>query len=193
MSINEGPAQVNVKINPGKRMIYPQFKELVTEQLGSDVCYVTVELWELFLNAMKSAPNPSETITLKFLRQNVQLNIGCNFSYNVRRARRAPPGPLLPEVKLDRNHILPGLIEMWPTLTPASRAFWTKALQEAGVMPSLPSISTGAPKPTTLTAQKTMDQSIALATFEVQESVGGVGAQAWRKEREEYLAGRGEF
>lgn len=153
--MSEPVERVTIRVQPGKELVYPEFKEIVTKRLGSDVCYVTTSLWEAFNQAIKNAPNPSSEVTLKFLRQHIQLNIGCNFNYNVKRSRRNPPlGPKLPEIQLDRNHILPGLIEMWPTLKPGSKAYWRKALKEAGILtpkrkryhrkkPPLPSISTG--------------------------------------------------
>lgn len=189
---------MTVAINAEKRAIYPEFKEIVTKQLGSDVCYVTVELWEAFNQAIKRAPKPSDVVTLKFLRQHIQLNIGCNLNYNVRKARRLPPGPALPEIQLDRNHILPGLLEMWPTLKPESKKYWRKALREAGVLEprrkrkALPSISTGKRKTTITETSSLMEQSMAFAGKGSLKSVGGVGAvERW--ERNEYLAGRGEF
>lgn len=163
------------------------------------MCYVTVELWEAFSQAIKNAPNPSAPVTLKFLRQHIQLNIGCNFNYNVRKARRLPTGPALPEIQLDRNHILPGLLEMWPTLKPESKKWWRKALRVAGVLEprrarkhTLPSVSTGKRKDTIAEERRSMDQSMTFGTGERLKSVGGVGAME-REERDEYLAGRGEF
>jgi len=196
LSALAGPERVTVRINQEKLAIYPEFKEIVTKQLGSDVCYVTVELWEAFNQAIKNAPNPAAPHTLKFLRQHIQLNIGCNFNYNVRKSRRLPTGPALPEIQLDRNHILPGLLEMWPTLKPESKKWWRKALRAAGVLEprprkkhTLPSVSTGKRKATISELKRSMDQSMTFVTGESLKSVGGVGD----KEREDYLAGRGEF
>lgn len=167
LSTPAGPEKVTVRINREKLAIYPEFKEIVTKQLGSDVCFVTVELWEAFSQAIKNAPNPAAPVTLKFLRQQIQLNIGCNLNYNVRKSRRQPKGPALPEIQLDRNHILPGLIEMWPTLKPESREYWRKALIDAGIIPprrirrkrkTPPSVSTGKRKGTTHKTLRTMEQ-----------------------------------
>lgn len=201
--MSEPVERVTIRVQPGKELVYPEFKSLVTEKLGSDVCYVTTSLWEAFNQAIKSAPNPADPITLKFLRQHIQLNIGCNFNYNVRKSRRIPPPQtLLPEVQLDRNHILPGLLEMWPTLKPESKAYWRKRLKEAGVLPvtrrkprtrkpkpTPPSVSTGAPGGI---ITKTLRRTVQCMTFVTGWSVGNVGAME-KRERDEYLAGRGEF
>lgn len=142
--------RVTIRVQPGKELVYPEFKELVTEKLGSDVCFVTTSLWEAFNQAIKSAPNPADPVTLKFLRQHIQLNIGCNFNYNVKKSRRVPPPKtLLPEVQLDRNHILPGLLEMWPTLKPESKAYWRKVFKEAGILPEARRLRPRKPKPHT--------------------------------------------
>lgn len=189
-----------MRINREKLAIYPEFKEIVTKQLGSDVCFVTVELWEAFSQAIKNAPNPSSPITLKFLRQQIQLNIGCNLNYNVRKARRLPTGPALPEIQLDRNHILPGLLEMWPTLKPESKKWWRKALRDAGVLEprprrkkrkTLPSVSTGKRKGTIDKASSSMEQCMTNDGSEGLKSVGSVGKE--ERERADFLAGRGEF
>ena len=190
--------RVTIRVQKSKQYVYPEFYKLVKAQ-GSDICYVTVSLWEAFNQAIKNAPNPADPITLKFQRQHIQLNIGCNFNYNVKKARRLPPGSGLPEIQLDRNHILPGLIEMWPTLKPESKAYWRKALKDAGVLPETrrrprkpkppPPVSTGAPGDIITKTVKRMELGM---TFDATESVGSVGAME-RREREEYLAGRGEF
>lgn len=203
--MSEPVERVTIRVQPGKELVYPEFKDLVTKNLGSDVCYVTTALWEAFNQAIKSAPNPADPLTLRFLRQSIQLNIGCNFNYNVKKARRSPPGPgPLPEVKLDRNHILPGLLEMWPTLKPGSKQFWREKLLEAGVLPgkdrpqpreakALPSVSTGTPKATITEKPKPMEHSMTFDAALNVGSVGGVGKAKWLEEREDYLAGRGEF
>jgi hypothetical protein len=199
--MSEPVEKVTIRVQKSKLHVYPEFKELVTEELGSDVCYVTTALWEAFNQAIKNAPNPADPVTLKFLRQHIQLNIGCNFNYNVKRARRTPPlGPGLPEVQLDRNHILPGLMEMWPTLKPDSKQYWLDRFKEAGIITPEkprtrkpkphPSISTPQPEATITKTERRMEQSMTIAGI---ESVGSVGMVEWRREREEYLAGRGEF
>ena len=82
--------RVTIRVLPEKMQIYPRFKELVTEQLGSDVCFVTTSLWEAFLNAMDQLPPAGAPIEMKFMRQNVQINLGCNINYEPKRARRYP-------------------------------------------------------------------------------------------------------
>jgi len=63
--------RVTIRVLPQKMQIYPRFKELVTEQLGSDVCFVTTSLWEAFIQAMAEVPpEPQDQIEMKFLKQN---------------------------------------------------------------------------------------------------------------------------
>lgn len=103
---------------------------MVKEDLHSDICYVTLELWEAFLNAMKQKPKPP--VELKFAKQNVQINMGCNFYYAPSKPRRA----VTPQLALDKNYFFPLLIEEWPTMKPEAKKFWRKRLKEAGIIPS---------------------------------------------------------
>lgn len=126
------PERVTIRLIPEKEHVYDEFKEIVIDRLHSDVCYVMTELMESFILAIKQLPEP-RPITLQFLKQNVQINMGCTFHYNTRHAKRLPTDRQLLEVQ--RNQILPNLIDMWTTLRPESKAYWTKALTESGITP----------------------------------------------------------
>lgn len=139
--------RVTIRVLPEKMQIYPRFKELVTKQLGSDVCFVTTELWEAFLLAMdQNPPIENQPIEMKFLRQNVQINIGCQILYQPKKARRTPGSkvwtgndPSFPNYLDKQNdHILPELLDRWQTLKPEAQKFWRKRLQEAGIIPNDP-------------------------------------------------------
>ncbi len=146
--------RVTVRVLPEKMQIYPRFRDLVTEKLGSDVCFVTTSLWEAFLIAMDEVPPmPTDQLEMKFLRQNVQINIGCNITYQPKKARRSPVTPgvsMEPLIKIEKNRFLPLLLEEWKTMNERSKAFWRERLIEAGIMPKprkrrarAPSVSTG--------------------------------------------------
>jgi len=133
--------RVTIRVLPEKMQIYPRFKELVTKQLGSDVCFVTTSLWEAFLTAMAENPPADQPIEMKFLRQNVQINIGCSIKYQPKKARRYPSkewtgsDPSFPYyINRDKNPILPGIIEQWDSLKPEAQKFWRERLQEAGII-----------------------------------------------------------
>lgn len=141
---------------PEKLQVYPRFKELVTKKLGSDVCFVTTSLWEAFLIAMDQVPPASEqALEMKFMRQNVQINIGCNITYQPKKARRSPITPSvsqLPIIEIRKGHLLPLLLEQWQSMNEKSKAFWRERLIEFGIMPkprkrrkrkTPPSVSTG--------------------------------------------------
>ena len=121
---------ITIRIARGKEDVYPEFKRIVTEKLGSSTCYTLTSLMEAFNSAIKNLPNPSDPLTVKFLRQNVQINIGCAFHYDVKRARRKPEPPI---IELDKNRFFPLLLEEWKTMKPEARRFWIKRLEENGI------------------------------------------------------------
>lgn len=135
--------RVTIRVLPQKRQVYPRFKELVTEQLGSDVCFVTTSLWEAFLQAMEQNPPIEQPIEMKFLRQNVQINIGCQILYQPKKARRTPASKAWTGhdqsfpyyINRDKNPILPEFLDQWENLGAQSRAFWRKKLIEKGIIP----------------------------------------------------------
>lgn len=141
--VEELRERVTIRVLPEKMQIYPRFKELVTKELGSDVCFVTTSLWEAFLNAMAENPPAGEPIEMKFMRQNVQINIGCKILYQPKKARRYPekkiPDPGYPYfMDKKNNYVLPGFLDEWDDLKPEAQAFWRKRLQEAGIIPTIP-------------------------------------------------------
>jgi hypothetical protein len=89
-------------------------------------------LMEAFIQGSNQTPNPNDPVTLKFLKQNIQLNIGCNFNYNVKKARRIQHET---ELNVNKNIFFPALIEQWPTMTQANRDFWLQRLQQEGIIP----------------------------------------------------------
>lgn len=195
------PEKVTVRVLPEKRQIYPRFKDLVTKELGSDVCFVTMALWEAFLNGMDQLPPVDEQLEIKFARQNVQINIGCQITYQPMKARRTP-GSLspLPTMEVKKNYFFPLLLEEWETLGEPQKQFWRERLLEAGIIEqprarrkrssrAPPSVSTGNRKHKRKNLVRRMEESMTNAG---RLSVGSVGSVE-RREREEYLAGRGEF
>jgi len=134
--------RVTIRVAKGKENVYPEFKKLVTQELHSDVCYVTTELWEVFLNAVKNTPRPHDPVTMKFAKQNIQINMGCTFQYYTQRAKRQPHHAK-PIIETSINHLLPSLIDQWQTLKPEAKRFWLAEFTRAGItQPQPPSIST---------------------------------------------------
>jgi hypothetical protein len=171
---SECPERVTIRVLPEKKQVYPRFKELVTKDLGSDVCFVTTSLWEAFNIAMgKAVPQEGQELEIKFLRQNVQINIGCQITYQPKKARRTPATPgisQMPIIEIRKNHLLPLLLEEWKTLNAASKKFWRQRLLEEGIIPKtrrrkrLPSISTGARKKKSPEPGKLMEDSMTNVT-----------------------------
>lgn len=130
--------KTTIRILKDKEWVYEDFKKLVLDRLHSDLCYVTVSLWEAFVLAFEKVPNPEEPIMLNFPRQNIQINMGCNLNYNVKKSRRKPEGirdPLSqPRVELRKNLFFPLLLEEWETLSEEKKRFWYERLVEAGII-----------------------------------------------------------
>jgi hypothetical protein len=94
---------------------------------------------EAFSLAMNNAPNHEGVVTLNFVKQNVQVNIGCNFNYNVKRARRiASEVPL----KISKNVFFPELLTQWHTMTEENKLFWRNELRNKGIIED-PLVSSG--------------------------------------------------
>jgi hypothetical protein len=125
--------RVTIRLLPDKREVYQNFKDNVINHYHSDICYVMTSLMEAFNEATQQTPNPNEPVTLKFLKQNVQINIGCNFNYNVKKARRIQHET---ELNVNKNVFFPALIEQWPTMTQANKQFWLQRLQQEGIIPN---------------------------------------------------------
>jgi hypothetical protein len=167
---SECPEKVTVRVLPEKREVYPRFRDLVTKKLGSDVCFVTTCLWEAFLVGMDQLPSAEDQLEMKFLRQNVQINIGCQITYQPKKARRSPGSPgrsLEPIIEIRKNHLLPLLLDEWKTLNGKSKKYWREVLKDAGVIPKHkkrkrhpPSVSTGKRKGTITRLKKSMEKSM---------------------------------
>lgn len=137
--------RVTIRVLPSKAQVYPRFKELVIEKLGSDVCFVTTSLWEAFLQAMDQVPpEPEDKIEMKFFKQNVQINMGCQINYQPKKSRRTPASktwtgqdPTFPfYINRDKNPLLPEFLDQWESMGDRSRHFWLKKLVEKGIVPA---------------------------------------------------------
>jgi hypothetical protein len=137
--------RVTIRVLPEKLQVYPRFKELVTKKIGSDVCFVTTSLWEAFIQAMAQVPpEPSDKIEMQFLKQNVQINIGCQFNYTPKKARRTPASktwtgqdPSYPfYINRDKNPLLPEFLDQWDHMGDQARVFWLRKLVEKGIVPA---------------------------------------------------------
>lgn len=129
--------------------MYNEIKDFIIDELGSDLCFVQWSLLKAFFKGLKNSPSPEqENIELKFLRQNIQLNIGCTINYNRLKARRLPHEiPREPPVQVDRSFKLPLLLEDWDLLSEKSKAFWKQAMIEKGILEAPhPLTSTRAPE-----------------------------------------------
>jgi len=124
--------RTTIRIPEEKTKVYHDFIQLVKDQLHSDICYVTCELWEAFLVAIKSAPKPpSQPHEIRFAKQNIQINMGCSFYYAPQKPRRE----LTPERVFNKNYFFPLLMEQWQSLKPEAKKFWRERLKEAGIIP----------------------------------------------------------
>lgn len=130
---------VTIRLPKERVPIYEDFKEFVIKEQHSDICYVTSSLWEAYLRGMKEIPNMEDPVSMKFPRQNIQINMGCNFNYIPRKGRRQPPGiqdPLSqPRVEMNKNLFFPLLLEEWETLSEEKKQFWLQRLTEQGIIP----------------------------------------------------------
>jgi hypothetical protein len=136
--------KVTYRIKQEDKLEYKAIKDFVTEELHSDICFFNWTALKALYQAFKNAPN-AESIEVKFLRQNVQINMGCTINYNRLKARRLPPKE--PALDLNKNYFLPLLLEEWPTMNEKSKEFWRAELKRIGVIQDThPLISTGKPK-----------------------------------------------
>jgi hypothetical protein len=139
---------VSFRTPKGKELVYPEFFKLVKDTQGGDTCHVVFSFMEAYLQAMKQAPDPNKLIELKFPKQTVIINMGCNFNYSPSRARRLPK-QTFPEINLNKNSFLPLFLEEFPTMKEASFQHYQKQFREAGLdlkplrpKPTHPSVST---------------------------------------------------
>lgn len=126
--------------------VYLPFKDLVTKKLGSDVCYTTVSLFRAFLNAMGQASQEPDQVEIKFLRQNVQINMGCTFTYEVKKRRRAAETHFPEEILTDRDNLLPKVVDQYSNIAKQARDYWFKIFVQEGIIKQ-PRVSTGTRKP----------------------------------------------
>lgn len=179
-SAEELKEKVTIRVLPEKMQIYPRFRDLVTKELGSDVCFVTTSLWEAFLLAMEQNPPVDDQLEIKFLRQNVQINIGCQILYAPKKARRTPGGaPMVRtpfNIEMRKNTFFPLLLDAWGTLSDKQKSFWRARLEEEGIIPaaqpmkpkrkrrSPPSVSTGKRKKRIKKFWKRMEKSMTIVS-----------------------------
>lgn len=141
MSCLANDCRVTIRLLPEKAKVYEEFKNVVTKKLHSDVCYVTTELMETFVKAVNQLPNePSSPVELRFFKQNVQINMGCNFNYYTKKARRDTHDT--PEsATVEKNHVFPEVANQFPNLKQESREFWLEVFRAEGIILD-PSVST---------------------------------------------------
>lgn len=132
--MNEYGKPVTFRLLKQKEKVYEDFKAIVIDDQHGDVCYVLTMLMEAYTNAIKQVPN-NDKLELVFPRQTVQINMGCNFNYYTKKARRLPNPQ---DVNIQKNYILPNLIEQWSSLKPEAKDFWVLRLKEAGIIEDTP-------------------------------------------------------
>lgn len=139
--------RVTIRLLPEKAHVYQDFKDVVTKRLHSDVCYVTTMLMESFVNAVQETPNPDNPLEMNFVKQNIQINMGCDFNYYTKKARRTPSD--LSEITTDTHNVLPNVLNQFPELNAKAREFWFREFQLQGLIPKQtrdPYVSTAKPK-----------------------------------------------
>lgn len=125
--------RVTIRLLPEKRQVYEDYRDMVINRLHSDVCYVTTMLMESFTQAVDSTPDSSKPVILSFLKQNIQINMGCNFNYFTKKARRNLKD--VPEsAKIEKNHVFPNVVEQFPNLKQESREFWLELFRAEGLI-----------------------------------------------------------
>lgn len=125
---------VTIRLNEDKADVYKDFKEVVIDKLHSDVCYVTTMLMESFTKAVNGKPNPDDPTVLNFVKQNVQINMGCNFNYFTKKARRNAPDRAQ-DVVTDTHNLLPNVADDFPNISEKARSFWFEEFQAQGIIP----------------------------------------------------------
>lgn len=133
-SAQNSSGRITIRLPQPKLEVYQEFKRIVTQDQHSDVCYVIGELMEAYVTASKQIPDPDKQVVLRFMKQNIQINMGCTFNYNVKKTKRLPQPKHFDT--LSKNYILPNLIQQWPTLKPQAQQYWQKRLLEAGIIPA---------------------------------------------------------
>ena len=78
--------RVTIRLAKGKEQVYQDFKDLVIDELHSDVCYVMTMLMEDFTKTMRELPEPTK---MTLLQQNITINKGpANYYYYAKKPRR---------------------------------------------------------------------------------------------------------
>lgn len=86
----------NIRVPPQKQAIIDEFKELVIEDLHSNICYVTTMLLESFVKANRGFSDPT---VMKLVKQEITINQNCTNIYGSQgRARR-----LMPKTELEQR------------------------------------------------------------------------------------------
>jgi hypothetical protein len=145
MTTKDKDLRVTIRLIPEKAQVYDDFKDVVTNRLHSDICYVTTMLMESFVSAVNETSNPDDPLTMHFVKQNVQVNMGCNFNYYTKKARRNAPDRA-EDVITDTHNLLPNVVDDFQNISEKARKFWFEEFQAQGIIPKNkvdPSVSTG--------------------------------------------------
>jgi hypothetical protein len=158
--------RVTIRLLPNKEELYEDFKDIVINDLHSDVCYVMSSLMESFVSAIRNNPKAEDPLIMHFVHQNVQINMGCTFQYMTKRAKRQAPDDTT--IISDRHNLIPEFVDRHGALSQSARDYWFKVFQEQGIIPKNPSVSTGKHKRRCKKLRKLMVQCMTFVT-------------AWRK------------
>jgi len=138
--------RVEFRVNPDVDQVRVDFFKNI-DRLHTDRCYILTSLMKAWNLAVSAIPDPDAKVNVATPGQSIQINIGCNFHYHTKKARRTLPTSRLPEMEMRKNTFFPLLLEEWPTLREDQKAFWRQQLINAGIMPPLeqtqPPASTG--------------------------------------------------
>ena len=127
--------RVTIRLLPDKHEVYEEFKDNVIHKYHSDICYVMTSLMEAFNQATNKLPNTEDPVVMKFIKQNVQINVGCNFNYNVKKARRIQTRT---DLTVGKNIAWPNFIEEYPNMTKRNQQFWLNELRNHNIIPPNP-------------------------------------------------------
>ena len=122
---------VTIRLLDEEEHVYPEFKRIVVERQHSDVCYVLTMLMKAYNQAVNGCPNPDSALTMSFLKQNVQINMGCTFQYYTKKARRVPQDET-DIVTFDRRNLLPEIVNQHGLMSEKAKQFWIEELQFQG-------------------------------------------------------------
>lgn len=125
---------VTIRLNRDEPEVYDDFKKVVIQKQHSDVCFVLSMLMKAYTSAVNNVPNPDDPVTLTFLKQNVQVNMGCTFQYYTKKARRTPQDET--SILSDRHNLLPEVTNQYQNLNKQAREFWLHEFQAEGIIPT---------------------------------------------------------